>query len=1607
MLGKIPAARLALIEKIVAEALKHVPKAQRTLTRDFLGAFFRGVAEEDLRAHRAADLAAAALSHLEFGRRRTGSSVLVDLAPPLEAESTTASHRVLLRVVGPDMPFLVDSIGIVFSQMNIAVHLIVHPVLGVRRDARGGIRDVGTEPRGGRPESWQLIEIDRPRDEAQTRELLRRLHTALADVRKAVADFPRMLERVRAVANELGRVELPVPQSHAAEARALLTWMHDGHFVFLGYRHYRLKRGRSRDALVRDTDTGLGILRSGRKSPAPIVLSGQLRRQARAPDLLVLTKANSISTVHRASYLDYVGVKTFDAAGQVTGEHRFLGLWTSSAYHKPPSEIPLLRRKLDAVIRHFGLPPQSHDAKSVVNVVETFPRDELFQTPIAELIPSVRGIVNLYERRRVRLFARRDSYERFYSCLVFVPRDRYNTEVREKIERIVRERFGGTHVESQVQISDSMLARLHVIVRTPQGAPPVEDVDRIEAEIAAAAMTWEDRLQQALIARGAGREAVDVAARYAKAFPPAYRADVEPALALEDIADLEALAADPATPQLNLRVHDKDPRGRLHLRVLQAGDPISISDILPMLENFGLRVVAEHPYPVADTARGAWIQDFELESRDLRRSDVAALEPMFKEAFLAAWRGEIENDGFNRLLLAASLSAREIVVLRAYCRYLLQTGISFSQAYMERVLVAQAPIAKSLVRLFQTQFALQMSAREAAAERIRKGILGALDRVQSLDEDRILRGYLSVIRATLRTNYYQTGADARPKSWISFKLDPHAIPDLPLPRPKFEIFVYSPRVEGVHLRMASVARGGLRWSDRREDFRTEVLGLMKAQNVKNTVIVPAGAKGGFYPKKLAGLSREDVQKEGIASYQTFIRGLLDVTDNIVNGKTVVRPGLVRRDGDDPYLVVAADKGTATFSDIANTISLEYGHWLGDAFASGGSAGYDHKRMGITARGAWECVKRHFRELGVDIQTRDFTCAGIGDMSGDVFGNGMLLSKHIRLVAAFDHRHIFLDPNPDAASSYRERQRLFGLPRSSWDDYSRKLISRGGGVFARSVKSIALSKEARALLDLDAESATPVEVLRAILRMRVDLLWNGGIGTYVKAHDESQAEARDRANDAIRADGRDIRARVIGEGGNLGCTQRGRVEYAQLGGVDKKGGRINTDFIDNSAGVNTSDVEVNIKILLADVARKGRLPRAARDRLLASMTEEVGKIVLHNNYLQSQSLSVLEQRAPERLTEYQSLIRALERGGHLNRGIEFLPVDDEFLERRKQRQGLTRPELAVVLAYSKIWLSNHLLDSDLPDDPYFASEVQRYFPAPMRRRYSREIPHHRLRREIVTTQTTNSLVNRMGPVFVTRAQQETGADPAAIARAYSIAREIYSMRALWFEIEALDNAVPAAVQYGMFYRGARLLRHTSYWLLRERGKNLHIVNSGRELQHGVEQLADGNDSVIGGAAREQHDAIRAELAGGGVPEKLAQRVARLSLLEPALDIVALAASEKTPVAEVARAYFELGVMLGFDWLHREIDRLSVDGSWQATARTGLRDAAMRAHRELTQQVLRTRGTQRVGEKLERWSGARSEGLGAWKRTLAEMRAVGTSDFATLTVGVDAVRGLSSG
>jgi glutamate dehydrogenase len=1605
LLRSIPAARVALIERIARAASGRTGRNE--LHQRFLRGYFQGVAEEDLAAHPPGPLAKAALAHLAFGQRRAPGRALVRVFnPAADADGFESPHSLVLTVTD-DMPFLVDSLGMALSHAGLAVHLIVHPVLQVRRDGRGRLIDIGANgSQAVHAESWQLYEIDRLTEPEQLEKLRRELESTLADVRAVVSDFMPMRERVREIIARLDSDPPPLPAAEVSEARHLLDWMEGRHFVFLGYRHYRLERGRSEDRLVPDVLSSLGVLARGRRRAAraaATVLRGDVRTRAREPELLIVTKANSIATVHRGEYLDYVGVKTFDSRGLVDGEHRFLGLWTSTAYHGSPREIPVLRRKVERVIEHFGLDPASHDGKEVLNVLETYPRDELFQAGVPDLIRIVRGVVNLYERRTVRLLVRRDPYHRFYSCLVYVPRDRYNTEVRQRIERIATEGFAGTSVESNAQISGSSHARVHVVVRTDPAQHHKPHLAAIEQRIAETALTWSDRLRNVLIGHRGEAAGLALVGRYRHAFPVAYQDDVAPEAVLDDLADLEALRTEPQALRLKLYRPAAQKAGRVHLKVAKLGDPVPISDILPMLENFGLRVISERPYQLAWPEGGAaWIQDFELEHRDGLVVDIARVEDKFREAFLAAWNGAIENDGFNRLVLFADLAARQIVVLRAYCRYLLQTGVPFSQIYMERTLSGNAAITHNLVRLFETRFepgAARGGRPERVADNIVAQIRTALDAVASLDDDRILRAYLNLVRATLRTNYFQAGGDGRPKSYLSFKFDPAQIPDLPLPKPKFEIFVYSPRVEGVHLRMGYVARGGIRWSDRREDFRTEVLGLMKAQNVKNTVIVPVGAKGGFVPKRLGG-TREEIQAEVVACYQTFIRGLLDLTDNIASGRIVPPRDVVRRDGDDPYLVVAADKGTATFSDIANAISADYGFWLGDAFASGGSAGYDHKKMGITARGAWECVKRHFREMDIDTQKTDFTVTGIGDMSGDVFGNGMLLTRHIRLQAAFDHRHIFLDPDPDPAAAFAERERLFALPRSSWDDYDRKKLSRGGGVFPRTLKSISLPVEARTLLGLEAASATPTEIIRAILRMPVDLLWNGGIGTYVKASDESNAEVGDRTNDGLRINGRELRAKVVGEGGNLGLSQRGRVEYAL------KGGRLNTDFIDNSAGVNTSDVEVNIKILLNPQVAEGRLARGERNRLLARMTRAVADLVLRNNYLQGQAISTLEVQSAARLPEFQHLIRSLERSGDLNRGLEFLPSDDELLERRKRGIGLARPELAILLAYSKIWLNNHLLASDVPEDPYLSNELERYFPAPVQERFPRAITHHRLRREIIATATTNSLVNRMGPTFVPRAQEDTGAEPAQIARAYTAAREIFAMREVWEQIEALDNRVPAKLQYEAAFQTSRLLRHATYWLLSARRRGLQVdaavkeFRSGvRELEAHIAELLTGDELVRFGEARSRYDQA-------GLPPHLAARVTSLEALNAALDIVEIAGAHRVSVTETARVYFEVGTRAGIDWLRTRIEKLSVDGPWQAIARTGLRDGALRVHRRLTERVLSRHERGSASARVGAWMEAAGKDLAHWQRTLNDMRAAGAADFATLTVGVETVRKLAN-
>ena len=1598
----IPVARQKLIEQIAARARgvrrTSVPAAT------FVQHYFRGVDEDDLRASPADELAAAAIAHLRFAAERSRRRPLVRAYNPTLERDAYASTHSIVEVTVEDMPFLVDSLGIVFSKAGLTVHRMVHPVLAVQRDRSGKLVKVDgeAEGKGFTNESWQRFEIDRLEDAEALRALERQILDVLQDVRSAVQDWSTMRETVVRIASELEASNAPVPPPDVREAQALLRWMTDDNFTFLGYREYLLKRGRSEDVVEPIADTGLGILRGRQSSKLEQrTLTGAMRDHARDPQLLTITKANSTATVHRATYLDYIGIKTFDRQGRVAGEKRILGLFTSGVYHRNPREIPLLRHKIERVVAHFDLDPASHDAKAVLHVLDTYPRDELFQATTADLIRIVRAVVNLYERQRVRVLLRRDVFGRFYSALVYVPRDRYTTQVRHKMEAVIKDELHSTAIESQVQISESALARVHMIVRLPSGTKERVDIDALEQRIADAVTTWEDRLRDALVAKHGEAEGLQLLKRLSGAFPAAYQEDTSAELALEDIDHFLDIVAD--SDRMMMRLIPGDGSA-LRLRLLRSASPIALSRALPILENMGFTVVSERPYRLKlALSREVWLQDFEMQRRDGRRIDVADLGSRFNDLFLAVWTGRAENDGFNRLVVVAGLAWRQAMVLRAYCRYLLQTASTFSQSYMEQVLASNPELARLLWDLFATALdpSLQTKRREADVARVRDRFLRRLDAVKSLDEDRILRRFANTIGATLRTNYFQAETDeSNPpgfKSYVSFKLNSRAIDELPLPKPAFEIFVYSPRVEGVHLRMGHVARGGIRWSDRREDFRTEVLGLMKAQNVKNTLIVPVGAKGGFVPKRLpTGASREDVQREGVECYRTFIRGLLDVTDNIVGGRVLPPRDVVRRDGDDAYLVVAADKGTATFSDIANRISADYNFWLGDAFASGGSAGYDHKKMGITARGAWECVKRHFREIGVDTQSQDFTVVGIGDMSGDVFGNGMLRSPHIKLIAAFNHLHIFIDPTPDAARSFDERKRLFELPRSSWEDYDRKLLSKGGGIYPRTLKSIRISREAQAALGVARDTFTPHELIRAILCAPVDLLWNGGIGTYVKCSEESHAEIGDRANDSLRVDGEDLRAKIVGEGGNLGFSQRGRIEYAL------RGGRVNTDFIDNSAGVDCSDHEVNIKILFNSLPPRAAPTLAERNRLLVQMTEDVAAHVLRDNYLQSQAISMLEARAEIDVMEHAHTIRSLELSGQLDRGLEFLPTTEEIEERHRIRRGLTRAELAVVLAYSKIALNSRLIDSDVPEDPYLSNELQRYFPPQIQKRYGRYLKQHRLRREIIATATTNSLVNRMGPSFARRAQEDTGANAASVVRAYAIARESFDMRSTWSQIEALDTLVDAKLQYEMMYETTTLLRFVTYWLIQRQREALHIEQQVHRLRSALSALDSALPGALSGDDKRDFEQRRERMVAARTSPALARRIASLPALRSGPDIVDIAQSTNLSVTAVASVYFGLSTALSLDWLRNRIEQLGVEGHWQSVARATLRDSVYNLQRTLTLQVLRTKPRGKTGELLTAWLDSERAAVEALRQSINEMRALPQMDFATLSVALQAVR-----
>ncbi len=1572
----------------------------------FIGQYYRNISLDDLRARNPDDLAGAALGHLSFAlSRKTGTPKVRIFNPTAERNGWESDHTIL-EVVNDDMPFLVDSLGMAINRHDLYIHLTVHPVIHVRRDGKGRLLEVletGQAAEGAIPESLIHVEVDRTGSEIQFKEVEDDLLSSLNDVRLACEDWAAMRAKAREICQELRTNPPPLSAEIVEEGRALIEWMEDDHFTFLGYREYELVKGEDFDTLKVIPDTGLGILRQPSiGGTGSTVIGRAIRRQARSRDLLLITKANSRSTVHRPTYLDYVSVKHFDDAGLVIGEKRFLGLFTSVAYSRSPRSIPLLRHKVSQVKEESGLRPESHGGKALQHILDTFPRDELFQASVDDIKRMALGILSLQERQQVRLFMRRDAFRRFFSCLVFVPRDRYNTQVREKIQHILATALKGHGVESDVQMSESQLARVHLIVRTDPDDPPRVHIQSLQAQVADAVRTWQDELGDLLVERFGEAEGLRLLHVYGDVFPAAYIEDVTAREATFDIERLVALEENPTDLPMSLYRPPSFSEQHIRFKTFHMREPLPISDILPMLEHLGLRVISERPYRVRlKDDLDVYVQDFDM----LYGGDTlvpAEVNETFQEAFRNIWLGAADNDGFNALVLRAGLDWRQVVVLRAYCRYLLQTGMPFSQPYMEQVICSYPAIARMMIQKFEALADPELNDKRREREdlTLTQALDHSMDAVVSLDADRIVNAFRAMIRATLRTNYFQRDSDGCHKPYVSFKFDPSKIPDLPKPRPKYEVFVYSPRVEGVHLRGGNVARGGLRWSDRKEDFRTEVLGLMKAQAVKNTLIVPVGAKGGFVAKRLNQLPRDQIMQEVKGCYQTFIRGLLDLTDNIEDAEIVPPAATVRRDGDDPYLVVAADKGTATFSDIANGISADYGYWLGDAFASGGSVGYDHKKMGITARGAWEAVKRHFRELGLDTQTMDFSVIGIGDMSGDVFGNGLLQSRHIRLRAAFNHRHIFLDPQPDSEKSFDERQRLFDLPASSWTDYDQSLISEGGGVWSRDEKVIRLSPQAQEMLGITEERLAPHEVIRAILRMPADLLWNGGIGTYVKASIESNSDAGDRSNDAVRVNGRDLRCRVVGEGGNLGFTQLGRIEYAL------HDGRMNTDFIDNSGGVDCSDREVNIKILLNVATKQSGLTAARRKRLLADMTDEVADLVLRNNYLQTQAISLLEANAGERINEHAYMIRLLERRGILDRALEFLPSDEEIELRGKSGRGLTRPELAVLLSYGKMLLYSDMIGSNVPEDEYLGKELISYFPSPLQRRYKDLMGEHRLSREIISTLITNSMVNRMGPVFAYRTQDETGSDLASVARAYAIAREVFDIRSLWAGIESLDNQVHANAQYSMMNRTSRLLKHGTHWFLDRPALVSDIAESVKRFGPATMELTLSMSEQLRGRELQRFTEAASLYREIGIPEATAQRMASLNAMHSSLDIVEVSQLTSETPSRVAQSYFILGEEMGLDWLRHQVERLSVSGRWQAMARNSMRENLYFLQGQLTRQVIDEGGRRRSPESaFGSWTETRTERLTHVREIIGEMRALGSMDFPTLSVAIQEVRRLT--
>jgi glutamate dehydrogenase len=1531
-------------QALIAAAGTALAKRGSDIPGTFLAELLGAAVPDDLQRYGADELAAIAeRSWSLLALRQAG-------APKISFEPAPVTRTVaVLDIINDDMPFLLDSVVGELNQRGLDIRLLVHPVFAVERDAAGTLTAFkGAAKDGGRHESFIHIHIEGVAEAARRAEIVRALEDILAQVRVAVQDWRPMLEWLRAVIAELRANPPPLDAGEIVEAVQFLEWLAADNFTLLGARDYVFTG--DTDVLEPMFETGLGLLRSSEVRPLlrwnqPLVITPEIRALMEEPRLLVITKSTLRSPVHRRVDMDYIGVKRFDRHGKLVGEFRLCGLFTSTAYTRSVRAIPYLRRKADDVIRRAGFEPASHSGKALVNVLETYPRDELFQIDEDLLYHFALAILQLGDRPRVRVLPRRDRFDRFVSILVYVPRERYDGRIRALIGDYLSTAFNGEVRAFYPFFTEGPLVRVHFIIGRSEGEAPDPDRATLDRAVEAIVRSWIDGLNEALAAAYDSGKAHTLAARYRGAFPIDYREVYAPAMAVGDIRVVELLTA-----ERPLGVDFYRPGGaslaRAGLKVFSQSRPISLSERVPVLEDMGFRVVDERTYHIkpADAAE-VWFHDMELESASGEPIDLGALEQRLEACFLVVMGKRAESDGYNALVLLNGLGWRDVALIRAISRFLRQIRVPYSQGYMWATLRKHSAVAAQIVTLFHTRFDphLPVSDDERAAREaeIASASATALQAVESLDEDRILRHFANAVQAAIRTNFYQLDRDGQPRDVIAIKFSSRKVDGMPLPRPLYEIFVYSPRFEAVHLRFGKVARGGIRWSDRPQDFRTEILGLVKAQNVKNAVIVPVGAKGGFVPKYLpAGGTREAIQAEGVATYKIFMSTLLDITDNIRPGTAGVVPPLdvVRKEGDDPYLVVAADKGTATFSDIANDIAIAHDFWLGDAFASGGSAGYDHKKIGITARGAWESVKRHFREMDINLATTPFTVVGVGDMSGDVFGNGMLREKTTRLVAAFDHRDIFIDPDPAAERTFAERQRLFDLPRSSWQDFDKTLISKGGGVYPRSAKEIRLSAEAQKLFGVG-EQLTPQDLIRAILKAPVDLIFFGGIGTYIRAADESDEAVGDRANDGVRVFGKDLRCKVIGEGANLGMTQRGRIEAA-LRGI-----RLNTDAIDNSAGVNTSDMEVNLKIALSIPLRDGRLTMAGRNALLAEMTDEVAALVLRNNYLQPLALSLAERRGMEAFGFQQRLIQTLEKRGHLDRAVEYLPDDAQLAERRRRSEPFTRPELSVLLAYAKLTLDEDLLESAVPDDPYLARELGRYFPKAIAERFPDALEHHRLRREIIATQLGNSMINRGGPSLIVRIADQTGAAPAAIAAAFAAVRDSFGMTALNTAIDGLDNIVPGKLQLDLYAAVQDILLDRIIWFLRnvDLSKGLaEVVAHYRDGIAAVEAALDGALSEEGLSARA---AGEGKLVEAGVPADLAGRLANLPSLTAAPDIVLVADRTGKPIGEVAATYFAAGAFFRLDRMTSAASTIPIADYFDRLALDRARDSIGEAERRL--------------------------------------------------------------